>query len=513
MKNPEKIIHLSCSDAGILFVCFVNIALFALFAWFNAMFWKINLAVAAAVWFVPFIVILIYQRNNILFYQDGFASQKLIRQRFYKYAGFYQVYLARNGILLLTTQDNQALLGFKKRSVQKTNQILFEFKKRGKEITIDDIWYNIYKPQDIPSAGKIKKLTIFGVLYGLVMFFACYAFFDAHYKLSVQKEYYQDGTLAAEIELRGSKPHGVAKYYDQNGNLKSEIHYKEGLKDGKEILYDNGQILQTIVYEKGTKINLDPPNHEVVKNIIRRSDFDKFKQLADVNEHFFVSKYWIDNENAAFYLIDKNLAKTSEIIKYIDCADMQYAALVTNGDGIALLSYSVIHRNHTLLNFLLDTCKLSEDNINYIDRKGRTALMYAAIKNNISAAEKLLEKNADKELSKEGQWTAYKYAKELKHTQIEELLRPSFDELILFTKNCSGCNEDIISKFKMYTQNYAGIKTKVLPKEKVSSYIGDHYVSVPLLLAWNSKTKNWQYVAPWDGDQGGIKRALKELKR
>ena len=513
MKNPEKTIRLSCSDAGILFVCFVNIALFALFAWFNAMFWKINLAVAAAVWFVPFIAILIYQRNNILFYQEGFVSQKLIRQRFYKYAGFYQVYVARNGILLLTTQDNQALLGFKKRSAQKTNQILFEFKKRGKEITIDDIWYNVYMPQDIPSAGKITKFTIFGILYGLVMFFACYAFFDAHYKLSVQKEYYQDGTLAKEIELRGSKQHGVTKYYDQNGNLESEIHYKEGIKDGKEILYNDGQILQTSIYEKGKKTGSDLLNYEVVTNIIRQSDFDKFKQLADINEHFFVSKYLIDGENAAFYLLGKNPEKTPEIIKYIDCADMQFAALLTNSDGVTLLSYSVIHQNNTLLDFLLDGCQIPDDNINYIDRKGRTALMYAAIKNNISAAKKLLDNHADKELSKEGQWTAYKYAKELKHTQIEELLRPSFDELILFTKNCSGCNESIISRFKIYTQNYPGIKTKVLPKEKAGSYIGDHYVSVPFLLAWNSKTKNWQYVAPWSGDQGGIQVALKALKR
>tara|TARA_B100000963_G_C22638253_1_gene678808 strand:+ start:6442 stop:7836 length:1395 start_codon:yes stop_codon:yes gene_type:complete len=57
------------------------------------------------------------------------------------------------------------------------------------------------------------------------------------------KEYYENGKLYKNTNMKDGMPHGKFKEYFENGKLKIDYNFKEGIQDGKQIeYYDNGNI-------------------------------------------------------------------------------------------------------------------------------------------------------------------------------------------------------------------------------------------------------------------------------
>ncbi len=129
------------------------------------------------------------------------------------------------------------------------------------------------------------------------------------------------------------------------------------------------------------------------------------------------------------HFIKDDMTFAQELIKLGASAD------VIDKNGYTPLMYAVIRQDNNFLNLLLN----KKVYLNEVDKKGRTAIMYAAIKNNLYAAKKLIEHRTDIYKSKDEKWTAYKYAKEMKHDEISCV--------ILFLNIFSLISSSIIIKF------------------------------------------------------------------
>lgn len=162
-----------------------------------------------------------------------------------------------------------------------------------------------------------------------------------------------------------------------------------------------------------------------------------------------------------------------ELIKLGASAD------VIDKNGYTPLMYAVIRQDNDFLDLLLK----KKVYLNEVDKKGRTAIMYAAIKNNLYAAKKLIGHRADIYKSKDEKWTAYKYAKEMKHNEIAELLKSNKDQIVLLIDNCDACRakEKIFHKL---TKNYPSF-----PRSSVITTTPDNDK--------NSKEHNWNIKFPF----------------
>lgn len=154
----------------------------------------------------------------------------------------------------------------------------------------------------------------------------------------------------------------------------------------------------------------------------------------------------IDGEHPVAHFIKDDMAFAKELINLGASAD------VIDKNGYTPLMYAVIRQDNDFLDLLLN----KKVYLNEVDKKGRTAIMYAAIKNNLYAAKKLIEHRADIYKSKDEKWTAYKYAKEMKHYEIAELLKGNKDRIVLVIDNCDDCKakEKIFLKL---TKNYPSL--------------------------------------------------------
>ncbi len=152
----------------------------------------------------------------------------------------------------------------------------------------------------------------------------------------------------------------------------------------------------------------------------------------------------IDGEHPVAHFIKDDMALAQELIKLGASPD------VIDKNGYTPLMYAVIRQNNEFLDLLLD----KNAYLNELDKKGRTAIMYAAIKNNIYAAKKLVKHKADIYKSKDGKWTAYQYAKEMKHTEIANLLKSPLNEILIIFDGCSSCEKKIKSLEKIVKQQY-----------------------------------------------------------
>jgi len=71
-------------------------------------------------------------------------------------------------------------------------------------------------------------------------------------KDGMEKKYYPDGSLRAEIRYVDGKKHGIAKEYYRNGNLKLVVNYEKGIKEGaSSFYYENGKLYRETPYRKG----------------------------------------------------------------------------------------------------------------------------------------------------------------------------------------------------------------------------------------------------------------------
>ncbi len=181
----------------------------------------------------------------------------------------------------------------------------------------------------------------------------------------------------------------------------------------------------------------------------------------------------IDGEHPVAHFIKDDMTFAQELIKLGASAD------VIDKNGYTPLMYAVIRQDNDFLDLLLN----KKVYLNEVDKKGRTAIMYAAIKNNLYAAKKLIEHRADIYKSKDDKWTAYKYAKEMKHTEIAELLKSNKDQIVLLIDNCDACRakEKIFHKL---AKNYPSF-----PRSSVITTTPDNDK--------NSKEHNWNIKFPF----------------
>ncbi len=66
----------------------------------------------------------------------------------------------------------------------------------------------------------------------------------------VIKEYYPNGNLMAEIELKGWKLHGISKAYYETGELMEETKYEKSKPLQKKVYYKSGKLKELWDYTK-----------------------------------------------------------------------------------------------------------------------------------------------------------------------------------------------------------------------------------------------------------------------
>lgn len=99
----------------------------------------------------------------------------------------------------------------------------------------------------------------------------CFMFFSNVSLAQVEKEYYENGNIKAEMKFnKKGELNGVYKEYHENGNIKLEGRYKKDLKRGnwkeydingsffKELEYDNsGNLVKYFLYNYNAKGQLE----------------------------------------------------------------------------------------------------------------------------------------------------------------------------------------------------------------------------------------------------------------
>jgi len=70
--------------------------------------------------------------------------------------------------------------------------------------------------------------------------------------------YYNNGTIASELNYSKGKQDGVEKRYFVNGEIKEVAYYEDGVLYGENISYsEDGQIISKLLYHKNTPVSLD----------------------------------------------------------------------------------------------------------------------------------------------------------------------------------------------------------------------------------------------------------------
>lgn len=219
----------------------------------------------------------------------------------------------------------------------------------------------------------------------------------------------------------------------------------------------------------------------------------------------------IDGEHPVAHFIKDDMAFAQELIRLGASPD------VIDKNGYTPLMYAVIRQDNEFLDLLLD----KKSYLNELDKKGRTAIMYAAIKNNIYAAKKLVEHKADIYKSKDGKWTAYQYAKEMKHTEIASLLKSPLNEILIIFDGCSSCEKKIKSLEKIVKQQYPIMNISYIrytPQDGSNKY--DHFPdqNYPIIKLKRQKdsddfgSNSGNILGNWDGTEKQLEKIMyKEL--
>ncbi len=71
-------------------------------------------------------------------------------------------------------------------------------------------------------------------------------------KEGMNKKYFEDGKIAAEVPCKDGKPDGLCKYYYEIGGLRFEKNFKSGVQEGPVKEYDgNGKVISEKSYVNG----------------------------------------------------------------------------------------------------------------------------------------------------------------------------------------------------------------------------------------------------------------------
>lgn len=89
----------------------------------------------------------------------------------------------------------------------------------------------------------------------------------------IAKEYYRNGKLKAEINLKNGLLNGPMKKYSESGYLKSAINYRNGIRHGEtKIYWENTNVVSLIdTYEDGRIV--DKKVYDVSGNLIFEQKF------------------------------------------------------------------------------------------------------------------------------------------------------------------------------------------------------------------------------------------------
>lgn len=248
---------------------------------------------------------------------------------------------------------------------------------------------------------------------------------------------------------------------------------------------------------------------EALKNALISKDVKAVKDVLSSPTDLDAIK--IDEEHPVAHFIKDDMAFAQELIKLGASPD------VIDKNGYTPLMYAVIRQDNEFLDLLLD----KKSYLNELDKKGRTAIMYAAIKNNIYAAKKLVEHKADIYKSKDGKWTAYQYAKEMKHTEIANLLKSLLNEILIIFDRCSSCEKKIKSLEKIVKQQYPTMNISYIrytPQDGSNKY--DHFPdqNYPIIKLKRQKdsddfgSNSGNILGNWDGTEKQLEKIMyKEL--
>jgi antitoxin component YwqK of YwqJK toxin-antitoxin module len=79
-------------------------------------------------------------------------------------------------------------------------------------------------------------------------------FNDEDNNVRMVRQFFPNGYLKAEIQVKDNKRHGITRNYSSNGRLISTVNYVNGKKDGKTTnYYSAGKVHSTILYKNGVR--------------------------------------------------------------------------------------------------------------------------------------------------------------------------------------------------------------------------------------------------------------------
>jgi hypothetical protein len=99
----------------------------------------------------------------------------------------------------------------------------------------------------------MKKIAIFTGLWFFLLV-SCNTKTEQKIKEGIAYEYYSDGTIKSETQVKDTLAHGLMKNYDRDGNLKSVYTFNMSKLDGPAVsYYPNGKIEQKMYYSNGKR--------------------------------------------------------------------------------------------------------------------------------------------------------------------------------------------------------------------------------------------------------------------
>lgn len=259
----------------------------------------------------------------------------------------------------------------------------------------------------------------------------------------------------------------------------------------------------------GNSVDFSVRDLETLQNAVVSKNVESIK--AFLSSPSDLDEIKIDGEHPVAHFIKDDMTFAQELIKLGGSAD------VIDKNGYTPLMYAVIRQDNDFLDLLLK----KKVYLNEVDKKGRTAIMYAAIKNNLYAAKKLIEHRTDIYKSKDEKWTAYKYAKEMKHDEIANLLKSPFNEILIIFDECSTCEKNRQLLGKIVKQQYPSMNISyILYSSKDVSKKYEHFANQNLPIIKLKKQKDSNELGSnssntfgnWDGTEKQLEKIMyKEL--
>jgi len=71
-----------------------------------------------------------------------------------------------------------------------------------------------------------------------------------------EKEYFSNGNLKSEIELKNNQYHGIGIFYKNNGEIDAKVKYYRGEKTSCEFYYESGTVEQLVSYLNGETMSI-----------------------------------------------------------------------------------------------------------------------------------------------------------------------------------------------------------------------------------------------------------------